>query len=99
MINLTQHLNLLGMRVQDRVTGFTGVVATVSFDLYGCIQAVVNPGTDSDGKLRDSNWFDVNRLRVVSDEPVMERPAFEWTDEAVARGNKGPAERPLNLKP
>ena len=53
MVNLTKHLNLLGMRVEDRVTGFKGVVATVGFDLYGCIQAVVNPGTDADGKLRE----------------------------------------------
>lgn len=86
-INLKKHLDLLGMRVEDQVTGFKGVVATVGFDLYGCIQAIVNPGIDNEGKLRDSQWFDVNRLRVTSDEPVMKRPEFEWTQQAIAGVN------------
>ena len=98
MVNLQKHLNLLGMRVRDRVTGFTGVVATVGFDLYGCIQAIVNPGADADGKLRDSQWFDVNRLEVTEAKPVMERPRFEWTDSAIAAGQKGPGERPAAMK-
>lgn len=98
MVNLKKHLDLLGMRVEDRVTGFKGVVATVGFDLYGCIQGVVNPGADADGKLRDSQWFDVNRLRVIDDTPVMERPEFEWTPEVIAEAGKGPAERPAYSK-
>lgn len=98
MINLNQHINLLGLRVEDRVTGFKGIVASVTFDLYGCIQAIVNPGADDDGKLRESQWFDVSRLSIVDPAPVMERPMFEWTDEAVSRGLKGPAERPTSLK-
>lgn len=80
------------MKVEDRVTGFKGVVASVSFDLYGCVQAIVNPGTDKDGKPKDSHWFDVNRLRVTSKSPVMERPNFDFG--AVAEGWKGPAEKP-----
>lgn len=97
-VNLNEHLNLLGLQVLDRVTGFSGVVATVSFDLYGCIQAVVNPGVDNDGKLRDSQWFDVNRLHVLNPEPVMDRPGFEWTPASIAAGGKGAAERPTTLK-
>lgn len=54
MINLKKHLDLLGMRVEDRVTGFRGVVSSVGFDLYGCIQAIVNPGQDKDGKLMEA---------------------------------------------
>ena len=50
MINLHKHLDLLGMQVRDQVTGYSGVVTSVCFDLYGCIQAVVHPGTDKDGK-------------------------------------------------
>jgi len=96
-IYLERHLDLLGMRVEDQITGFRGVVATVGFDLYGCIQAIVNPGADVEGKLRESQWFDVNRLRVVGSR-VMERPAFEWSPQAIASGDKGPAERPLSGK-
>jgi len=98
MINLKKHLDFLGMRVEDRVTGFKGVVATVAFDLYGCIQAVVNPGADEDGKLRDSQWFDITRLRITDEKPVMNRPEFEWTPQVIAEGRKGPAERPAYCK-
>lgn len=93
-VNLLQHLNLLGLRVEDRVTGFKGVVSTVGFDLYGCIQAIVNPGADADGKLRDPQWFDVGRLQVQDATPVMERPTFDWTTESVSASQKGPGERP-----
>ena len=98
-INLKKHLDLLGMRVEDRVTGMKGVVASVGFDLYGCIQAIVNPGMDKDGKLMDQLWFDVQRLNVLSDRPVMERPQFDWTPDVLAAGGKGPAEKPRFMKP
>lgn len=91
-MEIRKHLGLLGHRVEDRVTGFVGVVASISFDLYGCVQAIVNPGLDKDGKLGESNWFDVNRLVVKTDSPVMEVPNFEYGP--VAEGNHGPAEKP-----
>lgn len=99
MIHLQKHLDLLGHRVTDRVTGFEGVVASVTFDLYGCIQAVVNPGLDKDGKLGEQQWFDVNRLDVLDLPPVMSRPEFDWSPASIAEGNKGPAERPSIMKP
>lgn len=99
MINLNQHINLLGFNVKDRVTGFSGVVSSVCFDLYGCIQAAVNPGLDNSGKLQDSHWFDVNRLQITSQERVMDRPEFEWDKESISSGLKGPAERPSGFKP
>lgn len=98
-VHLQRHLDLLGMRVVDRVTGAKGVVTSVGFDLYGCIQAVVNFGLDKDGKPSESHWYDVSRLEVLSDVPVMPRPQFEWTQETVSAGRKGPAERPAFLKP
>jgi hypothetical protein len=94
VIPFRKHLDLLGMRVRDRVTGYTGVVASISFDLYGCVQAIVNPGLDKDGKPMDSGWFDVGRLEVADPTPVMDRPSFDWTPEAIASGRKGPAEKP-----
>lgn len=94
MVNMKKQLDLLGTRVQDRVTGFSGVVASVTFDLYGCIQAIVNPGMGSDGKLGEPQWFDVNRLHVTDANPVMERPAFDWSPEAVSEARKGCGERP-----
>lgn len=97
MLSLKKHLDLLGLPVQDRVTGLKGVVASISFDLYGCIQAIVNPGMDKDEKLRDQHWFDVSRLEVLSQTPVMTPPQFDFGP--VADGLKGPSEKPAFAKP
>jgi hypothetical protein len=86
MINLNDHLKMLGLKVKDKVTGFSGVVTGVSFDLYGCIQAIVNPGMGKDGKLQEQVWLDVERLEILSPIPVMNPPTFEWVH--------GPAEKP-----
>jgi hypothetical protein len=85
------HLDLLGRRVADKVTGFEGVVTSISFDLYGCIQAIVNPGLDKDRKPLDQHWFDVNRLAVLT-APVMDVP--NYGEQLIARGDKGAAEKP-----
>lgn len=91
-----RHLDLLGMKVEDKVTGFSGVVTSVSFDLYGCIQAIINPGSDKDGKIMESHWFDVSRLVVKGDYPVMRRPNFQVGP--VAEGDQGAAEKPGYMK-
>lgn len=96
-MNVKKQIELLGLKVEDRVTGFSGVVASVSFDLYGCIQAIVNPAVDKDGAPREQRWFDVNRLRVIDAIPVMERPDFDFSGPADSA--KGPAEKPAFLKP
>ena len=95
-MNIKKHMNLLGLKVQDKITGFKGVVSSISFDLYGCVQAIVNPGMDENGKLSDSHYFDVNRLKVISKKPVMGRPDFDYG--AIAEGKKGPAEKPISMK-
>jgi len=91
--NIKQHMSLLGIRVTDKVTGFTGVVSSVCFDLYGCIQAAVNPGLTSEGRLGESHWFDVNRLNRNSPDPVMDIPDFDYGP--VAEGRHGPADKPI----
>jgi len=87
-----EFINLLGKHVRDKVTNFSGVVTSVSFDLYGCIQAVVTPPMDAEGKKPDSCWFDVTRLAVTHWEPVM--PVPDFTTGPIAQGLKGPAEKP-----
>lgn len=96
-MNINEHMKLLGLRVKDKVTGFRGVVATIGFDLYGCVQAIVNPGLDKDGKLGEGAWFDVNRLEVQSDKPVMQTPNFDYGPQA--EGRQGAAEKPMKHKP
>lgn len=97
MICIKKHMSLLGLKVEDRVTGFKGIVACVGFDLYGCIQATVNPGIDKDGKPKDQVWFDIARLKVLDKKPVMALPDFDYGP--VAEGRKGPAEKPAMMKP
>ena len=87
MINVENCLSILGSLVQDKVTLLKGVVTSVSFDLYGCVQALVHPGIDKDNKLLNQNWFDFNRLELLSGtSKVMSQPNFEF--------EKGPAEKP-----
>ena len=86
------HINLLGKKATDKVTKFTGVISTVSFDLYGCIQVVITPEADK-GELKVGSWFDVTRLDLSNDEPVMEMPEFDKG--YVASGKKGAAQKPI----
>lgn len=92
-------MELMGMRVRDRISGFTGIVVSVAYDLYGCIQATVHPGMDDkQEKMKDQHWFDINRLEVLGpgDDPVMPIPDFEAVIEGgrPKRHEQGPAEKP-----
>jgi hypothetical protein len=90
-VNVQKHLGLIGLMVKDKVTGLTGVVQSVEFDLYGCIQASVTPKANKDGKIPDARWFDVARLKVLNPKPVMRTPDFEFGPDA--EGKRGPAEK------
>lgn len=68
------HLSYLGFTAKDKVTGFEGVITSISFDLYGCIQAIVTPRNHKKGQGR---WFDVARLEIFEDAGrVLEPPIF-----------------------
>lgn len=76
---IKETFDLLGLRMKDRITGMVGVVTSVTFDLYGCVQVILNPGVDNDGKPRDGMWFDVKRLVLASNDdnkPVIDVPDF-----------------------
>lgn len=96
-MEIREHLKILGFKVRDRVTGAIGVATSISFDLYGCIQVVVNPGIGKDGKAGDSLWFDKNRLEIKSKERVMDPPDFGFAP--ASEGKKGAAEKPGFCKP
>jgi hypothetical protein len=64
--------------LQDTVTGFTGVVTSVCFDLYGCVQGAVTPAFNKKtGKHGESFWYDTKRLKVLGEKPVMPVPTFD----------------------
>lgn len=71
-------IKLLGLKVEDKITGFIGIVTSVSFDLYGCIQVVVTSGDVKGGKDPGSlsRFIDVERVRILDEKPVVELPKF-----------------------
>ena len=87
-----RHIELLGKRAEDKVTGFKGVISSVSFDLYGCVQAVITPKA-SEEEVKSGSWFDVTRLKITDEQPVMDLPDF--SKGYVAEGKKGPAMKPI----
>jgi hypothetical protein len=95
----TKALELLGLKVRDRVTGFAGVASSICFDLYGCIQAIVSPAVDEKGAMPESKWIDVSRLEVLDAVPVMEIPGGRFTvarssSPAAPTDHPGPNEKP-----
>lgn len=73
---MKKYMDLLGLEARDVVTGYTGVITTVSFDLYGCVQVVVTPKYKEGKDDIVGRWFDSKRLTVLSKKPVMEVPSF-----------------------
>lgn len=97
MFNVKKNLALLGLPVKDKVTKYTGIIISISFELYGCIQALVDPGLDEKGDFKQARWFDVNRLDVIDAVPVMEPPEWEF-DNGFSEGKHGPAEKPNSFE-
>ena len=54
----------VGDIVADTVTHFKGFVSVINYKLWNCPQVLVQPSTNDDGSLDDSEWFDVVRLSV-----------------------------------
>lgn len=59
--------DLMGKKVLDRITKFTGVVVCISTPLYGEVRYGVRPTVDKDGAMRASSWFEFERLEVVAE--------------------------------
>ena len=59
--------DLMGHTCVDAITGFTGVLTGYCSYLSGCHQGLLVPKVDADGKPRDGQWFDIQRLKVCPD--------------------------------
>lgn len=75
---MQEHLKLLGFKVRDVVTGFEGVAESITFDLYGCVQALVRPQINKKKPTEkaECGWFDMKRLEAIGKSPVMKAPDF-----------------------
>lgn len=56
----------LGFTYKDRITGFIGVAVGVVEYISGCNQALLAPTCGTDGALRESQWFDWQRLQQTA---------------------------------
>jgi hypothetical protein len=83
--------SILGYVVEDRVSGVVGVATSISFDLYGCVQMLVRPRVDLEGKLPEAHWFDLSRLKRTDDR-VMEPIGFLMPD---SQDTPGPEQKPI----
>lgn len=63
----------MGDEVRDTLSGYQGIAAGITRFLTGCDQILINPvGMDKEGKLRESHYFDVERVEVVKEQKVAE---------------------------
>lgn len=96
MLTISETINLLGMPAKDKVTGFSGIITSVSFDLYGCICAAITPPVDNEGKSPDGRWYDVARMEFAPKAVrVMPVPHFATMDTRPADYSHGAAEKPV----
>jgi hypothetical protein len=58
----------LGDKVKDKISGFTGIAIGQTTWLNGCVRITVQGPTDKDGKLTQSECFDIQQLEVVKSE-------------------------------
>lgn len=87
-------IQLLGRAGKDKVTGFIGIITSVSFDLYGCICVVLHPPM-KDGNVPDGKWYDVQRIECLPDDRVMPVPKFSAMATEPADYTHGAADKPL----
>jgi hypothetical protein len=81
----------IGFPVKDNITGIEGIVTSISFDLYGCVQALVDRGLDKNGEFLENGWYDINRLRIIKNKRVMDCPHLKNEKTII---DKGPALKP-----
>lgn len=91
---ISETISLLGLRATDKVTGRHGVITSVCFDLYGCVQAVVQPPAKENGEHVEGQWTDVSRLEVNTDR-VMAVPDFDARNDVPATYDRGPAAKAI----
>ncbi len=91
---IIETVNLLGYKAKDKITGLEGVIASVCFDLFGCVQVILTPPKTDDGRLPDSHWFDVSRVDVTDSVPVMSRPDFVGRAAHPKDYDRGPTDKP-----
>jgi hypothetical protein len=59
-----------GRKYKDKVTGFAGVATGHAHYISGCAQVLLAPPVGSDGAMRESQWFDEQRLETIGGDEI-----------------------------
>lgn len=57
----------LGYKAKSRTTQLSGVLTSVSLNLYGCNRYFIQPPVNPDGKVPDGWWVDEEDVEVISE--------------------------------
>jgi hypothetical protein len=90
-MKINKHIKLLGLKAEDKVTKTKGVISSICFDLYGCIQVTITPKS-KENKLVQCYWYDISRLKILSKKPIIKRPNYEYGSQA--EGKQGCFDKP-----
>lgn len=66
----------LGKIARDKITNFEGTVVSVTTYLHGTDQATLQPIINKDGKMPDTQGFDVCQLEIINETKKVESPEF-----------------------
>jgi hypothetical protein len=61
----------LGYQYKDKITGFGGIATGHAQYISGCSQVLLAPPCAADGTMRESQWFDEQRLEAQSSTAVV----------------------------
>ena len=61
----------LGRKYKDKITDFEGVAIGSVRYLTGCNQTLLAPTVGPDGALKDSHWFDEQRLEASDSDEII----------------------------
>jgi hypothetical protein len=76
----------LGHTFRDSITGFTGVATGQVKYITGCDQLLLVPPVDGEGKVRESQWFDVQRCqRQVTERVSVDNTFSSGPDKAAPK--------------
>ena len=75
---------VLGSKVGDSLTGFSGVATGRTEWMYGCARVSIEPEELKDGKPIEPQWFDEQRIEVIEEG----KPAVSKESSATSGGPK-----------
>ncbi len=78
---------VLGTKVRDKFTGFSGVAVGRTEWIFGCTRYAVEATELHEGKPIEAQWFDEQRLELLQDAPAQK--------EAESKGPGGPQRDPV----